>query len=221
MYRASLDRPLLLALLLIAVPAAAALAAPATPTATTTKPAKPTAPAAAAPAKDAKPSVAQRMRPNGPVTVTATSVDWAKNGLMVYTGDVKLSSDTLNLDGDRLELEQLGDGQYKAKVTGAPAHLQHMGGEPDAQGEADPPVTARGKTLIYDSKNGIADVIGDARVTRGEDEITGQTIHYNVNERRIQAVGGSGGQVRIVIQPNSKNVDAPAPKPPAAKTTQP
>ena len=73
---------------------------------------------------------------------------------------------------------------------------------------ADPPVTARGRTLVFDSKNGIADISGDARVTRGEDEITGETIHYNVNERRIQAAGGSGGQVRIVIQPNNRAAPA-------------
>ena len=216
MYRASLKTPLLLSLLSLLIAAGAAVAADPSP-------AKPAAAAAPA-AKTAKPTVGQRMRPNGPVTVTAANVDWTKNGLMVYTGDVKLTSDTLNLDGDRLELEQLGDGQYKAKVTGAPAHLLHQGGEPDAQGQPDPPVTARGKTLIYDSQNGVADVIGDARVTRGEDEITGETIHYNVNERRIQAAGGSGGQVKIVIQPNNKNggPTAPAPAPPAAKPpTQP
>lgn len=159
----------------------------------------------------AKPTASERLRPTGPVTVTATSVDWAKNGMMVYTGNVKLSSDTLNLDGDRLELEQQGDGQYRAKITGKPAHLTHSG-DTDEQGQPQPPVTARGNTLIYDSKNGMADVTGDAKVTRGEDEITGETIHYNVNERRIQAAGGTGGQVRIVIQPASKDRAATPPK---------
>src|SRR4051794_9823643 len=111
MYRASLKNPLLLSLLIAAGAAVAAEPQPA-------KPAPAATTAAPAPPKSAKASVGQRMRPNGPVTVTATSVDWTKNGLMVYTGNVKLTSDTLNLDGDRLELEQLDDGQYKAKVTG-------------------------------------------------------------------------------------------------------
>lgn len=163
-------------------------------------------PPAAAPA--ARPAakgddIAQRLRPTGPVTITARNVDWAKNGLMVYTGDVKLESDTLKLDGDRLELEQLANGNYRARVTGVPASLRHDPA-PVAAGTgeaADPPVTARAKTLYYDSQSGVVDVTGNARVTRGEDEVTGETIHYNVNERRIQAAGGSGGQVRIVIQP--------------------
>jgi lipopolysaccharide export system protein LptA len=204
MCRASL-RNLLLSLLIAVGTAVAAEPSPATP----------------APAKTVKQSAGQRMRPNGPVAINADNCDWTKNGLGVCTGNVKLTSDTLNMDGDRLELEQLDNGQYKAKVTGAPAHLLHQGGEPDAQGQPDPPVTARGKTLIYDSKDGIADVIGDARVTRDEDEITGETIHYNVNERRIQAAGGSGGQVKIVIQPNNKNAGPAAPTPAAPAAAKP
>lgn len=175
------------------------------------------APAAAAP-KAEKSSLADRLRPAGPVTITATNVDWAKGGTMVYTGNVKLSSDTLKLDGDRLELDQLGGGEYRAKVTGAPAHLQHDG-EPAAKGtkqDAEAPVTARAKTLIYDSKSGLVDVIGDALVTRGEDQITGETIRYNVIERRIQAAGGDKGQVRIVIQPPPSKEKTPVPAKPAA-----
>jgi len=189
MYRASLESLLLAsALLLSGAPSASAQDA--------------------SPTRESRPRAAERLRPVGPVTVTATSVDWAKNGMMIYTGDVKLASDTLNLDGDRLELEQLGDGEYRARIIGKPAHLLHSGTPASGETPADPPVTARGRTLVFDSKNGIADISGDARVTRGEDEITGETIHYNVNERRIQAAGGSGGQVRIVIQPNNRAAPA-------------
>ncbi|MDB5969593.1 MAG: lptA [Hydrocarboniphaga sp.] len=203
MYRASAEvtrgggRVLAALSMLAASTVMAATAAPAAPT-TSVPVAKPIA------KPQTKQGMSDRMRPTGPITVTATSVDWAKNGLMVYTGNVKLSSDTLNMDGDRLELEQLGDGQYRAKINGVPAHLLHQG-VADDEGQQDPPVTARGKQLNFDSQSGLADVIGDARVTRGEDEITGETIHYNVNERRIQAAGGTGGQVRIVIQPPAKD----------------
>ncbi|WP_428309904.1 lipopolysaccharide transport periplasmic protein LptA [Hydrocarboniphaga sp.] len=219
MYRASVESSWLAGIAAVMLLAGgSALAAAAQPAATVPAAAKTAVPAAKPMAKaDTKQGAADRFRPTGPVTVTATSVDWAKNGLMVYTGNVKLSSDTLNMDGDRLELEQLGDGQYRAKITGAPAHLLHTGvPAADDGGQSDPPVTARGKQLNFDSQSGLADVIGDAKVTRGEDEITGETIHYNVNERRIQAAGGTGGQVRIVIQPPTKTG-----APPAAPTTPP
>lgn len=145
-------------------------------------------------------SIIQRLRPTGPVEITAQSADWTKGGAMVYTGNVRLRSDTLDLEGDRLELRQVAGGQFEARITGDPAHLRHDG-EINEQGERAPPVTARARTLVYDSRSGLVELAGAARLTRGADEITGETIRYNVSERRIQAAGGSGGQVRIVIQP--------------------
>ncbi len=56
------------------------------------------------------------------------------------------------------------------------------------------------------------DLLTDAYVMRGTDEITGDTIKYDVRERRIQASGGDGGQVKIIIQPASTDT-APAPAP--------
>lgn len=194
---------LLAALMLGSPPAALAQAA------ATAKPAE----AAAKPKAEKKPNeTAERLRPTGPVTITAKNVDWAQNGLMVYSGDVKLVSDTLKIDGDKLELEQLGDGQYRAKVFGNPANLRHDAA-PGSTAKPEPPVTARGRTLFYDTKAGQIDVTGNARVTRGEDELTSETIHYNVNQRRIQADGGSGGPVKIIIQPQQRGAATPSTQP--------
>ena len=213
MSRAASKSLCLIAMLALVCPPAGAADKPAAPAASTAaakaeKPAK-----SGKPEKSDKNSLSDRLRPTGPVTVTATNVDWAKGGTMVYTGEVKLSSDTLRLDGDRLELDQLGGGEFRARVTGAPAHLFHDG-EPAIKGgkqAPEPAVTARAKTLVYDSKSGLVDVSGDALVTRGEDEITGETIRYNVIERRIQAAGGNKGQVKIVIQPPPKEkTDVPS-----------
>ncbi|WP_341917918.1 lipopolysaccharide transport periplasmic protein LptA [Hydrocarboniphaga effusa] len=197
----------LLAALMLGSPLAAlAQASPAKPAD------KSTEPAAKPKAEKKSNETAERLRPTGPVTITAKNVDWAQNGLMVYSGDVKLVSDTLKIEGDKLELEQLGDGQYRAKVFGNPANLRHDAA-PGSTEKPEPPVTARGKTLVYDTKAGLIDVTGNARVTRGEDELTSETIHYNVNQRRIQADGGSGGPVKIIIQPQPRGGAAPSTKP--------
>jgi lipopolysaccharide export system protein LptA len=140
------------------------------------------------------------LRPTGPVTVTADRAEFQQGGLMLYTGNVLLVSDTLKLSGDRLELIQTAEGQYEAKIKGNPAHLDHAG-YTDAQGKQFPPVSAQATTLAYNSLNGVVDVQGRARMTRGKDEINGEQILYNALERRIQAAGGENGQVRIVIQP--------------------
>jgi len=153
---------------------------------------------AAAPAK--KTSSTDALRPTGLVTITADRAEWSKVGVMIYTGNVSLTSDKLKMTGERLELTQFPNSQYTAKITGSLAHLEHAG-EPNEKGEPTPTVTADASTLIYDSRTSVVDVIDNAKMTRGKDEVTGSNIKYNVAERRIQASGGDGGQVKIVIQP--------------------
>lgn len=151
-------------------------------------------------------------RPTGPVTVTADRAEWNEGGPMRYSGNVHLGSDTLNLKGDTLELVQRGQGQFDAKIGGAPAQLDHAPA-PGATGTAARPVTAQARELQYDSTTGIVQLIGNARLLRGGDEINGERIRYDVRARRIQAEGGggSGGQVKIVIQPPPKSGEGPTP----------
>ena len=150
------------------------------------------------------------LKPTGPVTLTSDKAELVQGNSAVYTGNVVLSSDTLKLEGDRVELKQYAGGQYEARITGAPAKMNHAG-----NGAENPPVAARAKTLNYDSRSGVLDLISEAFVMRGTDEITGDTIKYDVNQRRIQASGGTGGQVRIILQPSSAE---PAPAPAAGTT---
>lgn len=163
------------------------------------------------------------LRPTGPVTVTADRAEWEQNGAMVYTGNVLMSSDTLRLKGDRLELRQLEGGQFTANVTGKPARLDHPGLK-EKNGEAGPPVSAEARTLNYDSRTSMVDILGNAHLTRGKDQIDGDNIGYDAAARRIRAAGGQGGQVKIVIQPPPKAGSAggsqaspKAPPPPAGE----
>ena len=163
------------------------------------------------------------LRPTGPVTVTADRAEWEQNGAMVYTGNVLMSSDTLRLKGDRLELRQLEGGQFTANVTGKPARLDHPGLK-EKNGEAGPPVSAEARTLNYDSRTSMVDILGNAHLTRGKDQIDGDNIGYDAAARRIKAAGGQGGQVKIVIQPPPKASSAggsqaspKAPPPPAGE----
>lgn len=164
------------------------------------------------------------LRPTGPVTVTADRAEWEQNGAMIYSGNVALNSDTLKLKGDRLELRQHPGGQFEARVSGNPARLDHPGLK-DRKGVVGPPVSAEARTLNYDSRSGVVDVLGNARLLRGQDEINGESIRYDVIARRIRAAGGAGGQVKIVIQPppaaGKAAPAAPAPAVPAAPSAPP
>jgi len=139
-------------------------------------------------------------KPNGPITIGANRAELVQNNSAVYVGNVTLDSDTLKMDGDRLDLKRAADGPYTAKITGSPAHMSHAGAGPD-----NPPVSARANTMTYDSRNGIIDLVGDAQLTRGDDKTTAETIHYHVAERRYEASGSdsplspNGGRVIIVI----------------------
>lgn len=148
------------------------------------------------------------LRPQGPVTINAQSGDM-KDGVAIYTGDVSLESQTLKMYGDRVELRRSADGQYQAKISGNPARLEHAAA-PGSGADA-VPVSAQAKNLNYNSATGLIEILGGAKLMRGTDAISGETIRYNAIERRIQASGGPKERVKIVIQPPA----APAPKKPS------
>jgi lipopolysaccharide export system protein LptA len=150
-------------------------------------------------AKSARDSVNQ-LRPTGPVTVKADRVEWVQDNMMKYTGNVSMTSNTLTVVGDSMDVKQAADGQFEAWVRGGPAKLDHA---PDANatGNMAQPVHAEAKDIHYESRSGTVDMNGNAHLKRGDDVVDGSTIGYVVPERRIRAAGGGDGQVTITFQP--------------------
>lgn len=174
------------------------------------------APAVAQTKAGAKPSAREQletMRPSGPVTVKADHVDWVQDTAMKYSGNVSLSSDTLTVRGNEMEIHQFPDGNFDATIRGKPAQLDHAP-KADATGIAAQPVSAEAQEIRYDSRNGTADLSRGAKLRRGSDEVSGETIGYIVSERRIRAASGGGGsgQVTITFEP-------PPPKTPDKKSS--
>ena len=134
-------------------------------------------------------------RISGPVTITAKTGEW-QDGVMIYTGDVVMISKTLELRGARMELRQAGGKKapFEITLTGSPATMKHLGAT--AQ---DPEVNGRGSKLVYRSATQTIDLSGQAHLERGNDELNGEQVRYDVAARRVQASGGDMGQVRIVI----------------------
>lgn len=141
-----------------------------------------------------------------PVTITSSSLEGAEDGLQVLSGDVRLVSGPLTLSGDRAELRQTGDGQFTVVIRGTPGRIDHSG-DAGSSPAPQPPVSAEAQVLTYNSSTRTVELTGEARLTRGGDEITSGTILYDVAERRIRAQGGDSGQVRVTIQPSSDLVD--------------
>ncbi|WP_028080020.1 lipopolysaccharide transport periplasmic protein LptA [Solimonas soli] len=148
------------------------------------------------------------LRPTGPVTVKADRVEWVQNNMMKYSGSVSMTSNTLTVLGDSMDVRQAADGQFEAWVHGAPAKLDHAA-DPDASGNAAQPVHAEAREIHYDSRSGTVDMTGNAHLKRGDDVVDGNTIGYVVPERRIRAAGGgNNGQVTITFQPPPPKKDA-------------
>lgn len=146
----------------------------------------------------------EKLRPTGTVTVTADRAELTQGQHAIYQGHVALSSDTLKMHGDRLEVKQRADNQFTATLTGNPATLDHAGKPPD-----DPPVTAHAKTLVFDSATRVVTLTGNAQLTRGRNVVNGQSIRYNANSHRVQASSNGKGQVRMVIEPPPPASDTP------------
>ena len=160
---------------------------------------------------------ASDFRPNGPANISGDHLESVKGdtSVTVLTGNVTLDSDTLKMDGDRLEMKKFPDGSYTAKITGGPAHMSHAGTGPD-----NPPITGHAKTMTYDSRTAMIDLVGDAELTKSGQTINAQTMAYNVRDKSYQADRGDGGSGRVTITvPQVPN--APPPRQPAAAPAQP
>ncbi|HEX7381169.1 MAG TPA: lipopolysaccharide transport periplasmic protein LptA [Nevskiaceae bacterium] len=143
-----------------------------------------------------KAPTAEQFRPTGPVNVTADRAELVQGDYAIYSGQVVMTSNTMDMTGNRLEMRQLKNGQYTATLTGNPAHMKHP-----SSGPADPPVTAHALHMFFDSATQQLTLTDDAKLTRGSNVVEGKTIHYDALSHHVQANGGTNGRVHMVIQP--------------------
>jgi lipopolysaccharide export system protein LptA len=120
-----------------------------------------------------------------------------QSGVSVYSGRVSLKQGDLEMEGERLEIQRDGKtGDIKAVLTGKPAVLR----QPTEAGEM---VNARAERINYRSRDKSLDLQGRAEFVRGRDRVSGQSIRYDANAKKLLASGpgSAGGRVQIVIQP--------------------
>jgi lipopolysaccharide export system protein LptA len=129
----------------------------------------------------------------------------------VYQGNVILSQGTLLVRADRVQVTQNAEGLDKLSATGRPVAFRQKldGREEFIEGYAD--------RIEFDSVSGQLELIGQARLRRGADELRGAQISYNANTEFYKVVGQTGaqtpsGRVRAVIRPKPR-ADQPAAKP--------
>ena len=131
---------------------------------------------------------------SGQLTIDADNGELDEpNGYSVYSGNVHLQQQDIDLTGDRLTIERPNNGELSATMEGQPAKLTHT--PPDA----DSPIVATARSMTYNATSRQLTLEGGARIERGEDTLSADKIEYNLADRRMRAAGGESERVRITI----------------------
>lgn len=160
----------------------------------------------------ASPAHAEKADRDKPINLEADTVtldDIRK--ISVYQGNVILSQGTLMLRADRVQVTQSAGSLDKVVATGRPASFRQKldGGDEFIEGYA--------SRIEYEGTNNQLELIGEARLRRGDDELRGAQISYNANTEFYKVVGQAGaqtpaGRVRAVIRPKPR-ADQPTSQP--------
>lgn len=149
-----------------------------------------------------------------PVTLEADTVtldDIRK--VSVYEGNVVLTQGTMQLRADRVQVMQNREGGLQSlQATGSPVSFRQKldGSEDYIEGFA--------QRVEFNGATGQLELIGQAVLRRGQDELRGGRIAYNA-ETEFYRVSGQpdaqapSGRVRAVIRPRAKPQQPPADQP--------
>jgi lipopolysaccharide export system protein LptA len=115
-----------------------------------------------------------------------------KQGTGVYTGHVQLNRGPERLKADKMTLTLNRNKRLDhVKATGNPVTFSNG---TDASGRAE--------RLEYDVADKTIKLFGNAFVTQGERQFSGEEIIYSLVSKRVQAIGGKGRRVRLVLPPS-------------------
>lgn len=163
-------------------------------------------------------SFAERADRDKPMHLEAdrVSIDDA-NQISTFEGNVKITQGTMIIRGDKIVVTQDNEGFTASTATGQPASFRQKREGLDEYAEG------FGETIKYDSRDETIDLIGNAKVKRDEDEISGDHITYNsktevflVHSAQYLEEGEAGnlantqgkGRVHAIIQPKNKSIKA-------------
>ena len=156
----------------------------------------------------ASPAHAEKTDRDKPVNLEADTVtldDVRK--ISVYQGNVILTQGTLMLRADQVQVTQNASGLDKISATGRPASFRQ---KVDGRDEFIEGFSSR---IEYDGVNSQLELIGQAQLRRGSDELRGAQISYNANTEFYKVVGQPdaktpAGRVRAVIRPKPRTQPA-------------
>ncbi len=130
---------------------------------------------------------------------TADPADF-DNSLWIFTGNVVINNGGTQTNCARAELSFRNNRLRLAVLTGEPARFTQAG----TDGRA--PTEGRGERLVYDLDAATIVMTTNAFLSDGKNQISGNSISYDLGREVVRAGGKDGGQVRMRITPESKPV---------------
>ena len=141
-----------------------------------------------------------------PIYIDADRVelDEAK-GLNTYSGTVVVEQGTMRINSDTLVIHMTNRKPVRYVATGKPARYKQQP-KPD---EGD--VVGTGNEIEYTVDDKKLHMRGNARITRQGDVFQGDQLVYDTVRDLVTGSGGEGGRIRMIIQPQERAVEQPAP----------
>ena len=140
---------------------------------------------------------------------TATGLDF-KDSQWLFVGHVRITVPDGSLQSDEARISFTANLINSADITGTPARFEQKREKGVARGRA-----AR---IQYQPGPGTLRLMEDAWLSDGNNEISGNTLIYNVREQRVLANPGEQGSGHITITINPKKAEPkaePRPEPKA------
>jgi lipopolysaccharide transport protein LptA len=141
----------------------------------------------------------------GQIRITAdravtTGVDF-EDSRWQFSGTVRITMPDASLASETADVKFAGGEIESATVTGAPATFEQKRKDELARGRAN--------RIDYDLKRGTAEFAGNAWLSDGKTELTGETLTYSTANQQVV----SHQPVVITIQPGDAPQTKPKPKP--------
>jgi len=137
----------------------------------------------------------------------------------IFTGNVIMTQGTLRITADKVILREDIDGFRYATATGNLVTFRQK------RDGIDEYIEGWSERAEYDNKSEKIELFKQARLKRGEDEVKGDYIAYNITTEFFQVIGNhdrngetqDDNRVRIIFQPKNKsngsdNTDPPVPE---------
>lgn len=138
---------------------------------------------------------------NQPIKLLADRATYSeRTGVTSYSGDVVITQGTLKLTASNLTIN-LSNGRSieTAVATGHPATMQQIVTQEKglAKGQAN--------EIVYNAKNGIVTLKGNARLTQNGASFAGNVIRYSLKVGDVEATAGGSQRVELIFPPNAQS----------------